>query len=329
MHNHSTRSDGLLSPTELIELAARTGVDAIALTDHDTTDGLEAAGRAARAAGIVLVPGVEISVSWGETTLHVVGLQVDPSHEVLARGLKSIRDGRLGRAENIAAELERLGFPGTLAGALDLAENKEMISRSHFARYLARQGRVKDTQAAFDKYLAKGKPAYVAHRWASLDNAVGWIRAAGGVAVLAHPGRYGLKPMFRDEMLAQFREPGRRSDRSGDGKPPSRGIRSMATQGAGAWVPRVARSRLSRAGRKPDRAGAASSAPRRAHAGVVAVGALRIQGRSPAQNNNAVLLRARQRARADDEWLNTFRFTRTTRRHDWCGTLSTSFAREA
>jgi len=208
LHNHSRFSDGLLSPSQLIDLAARNATDAVALTDHDTTDGLEEAGRAARAAGIVLVPGVEISVSWGGTTLHVVGLQVDPAHEELARGLKSVRDGRLDRAGRIAAELERLGFAGTLQGALDLAENKEMISRSHFARYLARQGRVKDTQAAFDKYLAKGKPAYVAHRWASLDNAVAWIRGAGGVAVLAHPGRYGLKPMMRDEMLDDFSRAG-------------------------------------------------------------------------------------------------------------------------
>lgn len=208
LHNHSRFSDGLLSPSQLIDLAARNATDAVALTDHDTTDGLEEAGRAARAAGIVLVPGVEISVSWGGTTLHVVGLQVDPTHEGLARGLKSVRDGRLDRAARIAAELERLGFPGTLQGALDLAENKEMISRSHFGRYLAQQGRVKDTQAAFDKYLAKGKPAYVAHRWASLDNAVAWIRGSGGIAVLAHPGRYGLKPMMRDEMLADFRRAG-------------------------------------------------------------------------------------------------------------------------
>ena len=198
----------MLSPSQLIDLAARNDTAAVALTDHDTTDGLEEADRAARAAGIVLVPGVEISVSWGGTTLHVVGLQVDPTHEELARGLESIRAGRLGRGEQIAAELERLGFPGTLQGALDLAENKEMISRSHFARYLAQQGHVKDTQAAFDKYLGKGKPAYVAHRWASLDNAVAWIRGAGGIAVMAHPGRYNLKPMFRDEMLEDFRAAG-------------------------------------------------------------------------------------------------------------------------
>ncbi len=208
MHNHSTRSDGLLSPTELLELAARTGVEAIALTDHDTTDGLEEASNAAKRAGIALIPGVEISVSWGETTLHIVGLNVDPCAPALSEGLRSIRDGRIGRGEKIAAALESLGIPGAFDGAYALAENKSMLGRAHFGRHLAETGRVKDTQAAFDKYLAKGKPAYVPHRWAGLTDAVGWIRASGGIAVLAHPGRYSLKPMFRDEMLKDFRAAG-------------------------------------------------------------------------------------------------------------------------
>ncbi|HXZ47672.1 MAG TPA: PHP domain-containing protein [Usitatibacter sp.] len=208
LHNHSTCSDGLLSPTQLIELAARTGTDAIALTDHDTTDGLEEAESAARKAGIAFVPGVEISVSWGGTTLHVVGLRVDPAAAPLAAGLRAVRDGRFGRARKIAAELERLGFPGALEGALELAGNEARLSRSHFARHLVRSGRVRDVQAAFDKYLGRGKPAYVAHRWASLENAVSWIRGAGGIAVLAHPGRYDLKPMMRDEMLHGFRAAG-------------------------------------------------------------------------------------------------------------------------
>jgi predicted metal-dependent phosphoesterase TrpH len=208
LHNHSRYSDGLLSPTQLIELAARTGVDAIALTDHDTTDGLAEAAQAAQQAGIVLVPGVEISVSWGDTTLHVVGLQVDAASPVLVAGLKSVRDGRLDRARRIAAQLGQLGFGDTLEGALALAENKEMLSRTHFARHLAEQGRVKNIQQAFDKYLATGKPAYVAHRWAGLEEAVSWIRASGGTAVLAHPGRYNLKPMMRHEMLAEFKRLG-------------------------------------------------------------------------------------------------------------------------
>jgi hypothetical protein len=208
LHNHSTRSDGLLSPTELIELAARLGVDAIALTDHDTTDGLEEADSAARRAGIELVPGVEISVSWGDTTLHVVGLRVDPSASALAEGLEGIRTGRHARAERIGDALAKLGFDGTFAGAYALAENKQMLGRTHFARHLVETGVVKDIQAAFDKYLAKGKPAYVSHRLASLEDAVRWIRESGGVAVLAHPGRYKLKPMMRGEMLADFKRLG-------------------------------------------------------------------------------------------------------------------------
>ena len=205
LHNHSTRSDGLLSPTQLIELAARTGVDAIALTDHDTTDGLEEAAAAAKSVGIEWVPGVEISASWGDTTLHIVGLQIDPAAEAIAGGLKSIRDGRYGRAERVAAVLKNMGIPGALEGALALAPNENMLSRTHFARYLVEQGAVKNTQGAFDKYLAKGKPAYVEHQWATLADAVDWIRRSGGIAVLAHPGRYGLKPWARGELLGEFR----------------------------------------------------------------------------------------------------------------------------
>jgi predicted metal-dependent phosphoesterase TrpH len=208
LHNHSTVSDGLLSPTQLIELAARTGVDAIALTDHDTTDGLEEAGAAAQRTGVALVPGVEISASWGETTLHVVGLQVDPASRALSDGLRAIREGRFERGERIAAALQALGFAATLEGAYGLAQNKAMLSRTHFARHLAETGKVKSIQAAFDKYLGKGRPAYVSHRWATLEEAIAWIRASGGTAVLAHPGRYDLKPMMRDEMLGDFKKYG-------------------------------------------------------------------------------------------------------------------------
>ena len=205
LHNHSTCSDGLLSPTELIELASRTGVDAIALTDHDTTDGLAEASEAARALGIGFVPGVEISASWGDTVLHVVGLHVDPASKMLREGLESIRVGRLGRAQKIGEALARVGFEGTFDAALALAKDDRLLSRTHFARHLVERGAVKDIQHAFDKYLAKGKPAYVSHRWAEFEEAVSWIRASGGTAVLAHPGRYDLKPMMRDEMLKQFK----------------------------------------------------------------------------------------------------------------------------
>jgi 3',5'-nucleoside bisphosphate phosphatase len=205
LHNHSTRSDGLLSPTQLIELAARTGTHAIALTDHDTTEGLEEAAEAARANGIAFIPGVEISVTWGDTTLHVVGLGIDPNAGAIRAGLKSIRDGRLGRGERVAAVLKQMGIPGALEGALALAPSESMLSRTHFARFLVESGAVKNTQEAFDKYLAKGKPAFVAHQWATLPDAVAWIKASGGTAVLAHPGRYGLKHWARGELLEEFK----------------------------------------------------------------------------------------------------------------------------
>ncbi|MGZ5673944.1 MAG: PHP domain-containing protein [Usitatibacter sp.] len=195
----------MLSPTQLIELAARTGVDAIALTDHDNTDGLAEAAEAARHSGIGFVPGVEVSVSWGEKTLHVVGLNIDPSAQGLVEGLESIRVGRLERAQRIGEALEKIGFGGCFDAALALAQGERLLSRTHFARHLVKRGAVKDIQAAFDKYLGTGKPAHVSHRWATLENAVKWIRGSGGTAVLAHPGRYDLKPMMRHEMLREFK----------------------------------------------------------------------------------------------------------------------------
>jgi len=205
LHNHSTRSDGLLSPTALVELAARTGTEGLALTDHDTVEGVEEAAAAAARLGIEFVPGVEVSVSWGETTVHVVGLQVDPTSRELREGLDSIRSGRLERAQRIGEALAKVGFEGTFDGAMALAKDERLLSRTHFARHLAERGAVRDTQQAFDKYLAKGKPAFIPHRWAALADAVRWIRSAGGIAVIAHPGRYDLKPMMREELLKEFR----------------------------------------------------------------------------------------------------------------------------
>jgi len=208
LHNHSTASDGLLSPTQLLELGARHGAHAMALTDHDTLDGLEEAASAASRCGVRFVPGVEISVSWGETTVHVVGLAIDPSSPDLAAGLRSVREGRLGRAKRMADALATMGVPGTLEAALALAGSEQRLSRTHFARHLAAAGKVRDTQHAFDKYLGKGKPAFVAHRWAGLEEAVGWIVGAGGIAVLAHPARYGLKPLGRATLLEEFKRLG-------------------------------------------------------------------------------------------------------------------------
>jgi predicted metal-dependent phosphoesterase TrpH len=208
LHNHSTASDGLLTPTQLVELGARLGVDGLALTDHDTVDGIEEAAQAAARLGMHFVPGVEVSVTWGDTTVHIVGLGIDPSSAKLRAGLQSVRDGRLDRARQMGAALEARGIPGSFQAALALAGSELRLSRTHFARYLASAGHVKDTQQAFDRYLGKGKPAFVAHQWATLEEAVGWIRAAGGVAVMAHPGRYGLKPLGRATLLDEFKRLG-------------------------------------------------------------------------------------------------------------------------
>jgi predicted metal-dependent phosphoesterase TrpH len=208
LHNHSTASDGLLSPSMVMELGARHGVRAMALTDHDTVEGLEEAGAAARRLGIEFVTGVEISVSWGDTTVHVVGLGIDPGSEVLARGLASVRDGRLGRARRMAEALDKLGMPGTFEAALALAGDEKRLSRTHFARHLAEAGAVRDTQQAFDRYLGKDRPAFVRHQWARLEDAMGWIIGSGGTAVLAHPGRYGLKPLGRATLLDEFKRLG-------------------------------------------------------------------------------------------------------------------------
>ena len=209
LHNHSNRSDGLLTPAALVELAVKGGCDALALTDHDTTQGLNEATEAAARTGLRLIPGVEISVTWRSartsTTLHIVGLNIDAANEGLQAGLQAIRDGRRVRAELISTDFDRIGIKGTLEGAYRHAENPEMIGRTHFARHLAAQGVVRNVGSAFNRFLVHGKPGYVAHEWAELSDAVAWIRGAGGVAVIAHPGRYKINTQEMRQLLTQFK----------------------------------------------------------------------------------------------------------------------------
>ncbi|MDN5752761.1 MAG: PHP domain-containing protein [Nitrosospira sp.] len=204
LHCHSTVSDGLLTPTQLVEHAAVRGVSALALTDHDDVGGLDEARQAAAAKGIRFINGVEISVSWRGQTLHIVGLGIDPEFPPLAQGLAVIRNGRVERARNIAAQLDKFGIHGSLEGACAYAGNG-LMGRLHFARFLVQQGYAKDVKAVFKKYLVKGKPGYVPHQWASLSDAVGWIRNSGGRAVIAHPARYKLGKDALDELLLEFR----------------------------------------------------------------------------------------------------------------------------
>lgn len=211
LHNHSTASDGMLPPADVVRLAAANGCDAFALTDHDTTDGLAVAADTARAIGLRFISGVEISVSWTpdvdskSTTLHIVGLGVNADHPTLANGLASVRNGRLERARKMGEDLANAGVPGVFEAAYALAENKTMIGRTHFARVLVETRKVKDVGSAFQKYLTPGHPGFVPHLWATLSDAVSWIRAASGVAVIAHPGRYNISSEQMTKLLTEFK----------------------------------------------------------------------------------------------------------------------------
>jgi predicted metal-dependent phosphoesterase TrpH len=200
LHSHSTASDGTLTPSELVTHAIGQGVDVLALTDHDTTEGLAEAARAAAGQGLELVNGVEISVTWSRMTVHVVGLGVDPDNEALQEGLARLREFRDWRAQEIGRRLQAAGIEGAWEGALRFS-NGRLISRTHFARFLVETGHAKDVRDVFKRFLVRNRPGHVAGQWASLDEAVGWICAAGGQAVVAHPARY---RMTRTKLLKLF-----------------------------------------------------------------------------------------------------------------------------
>lgn len=208
LHCHSHVSDGALSPSEVAARAKANGVDVWALTDHDEIGGIPEARDAATALGMRFVTGVEISVTWGGKTIHIVGLQVDEKNEDLKRGLVMTRSGRELRAHEMAAQLAAVGIPGAFEGALKYVGNPDLISRTHFARFLVERGVCEDTTDVFRRFLTEGKPGYVPHRWAKLEEAVGWIRGAGGVAVVAHPGRYDLDETVQDAFLSEFKRLG-------------------------------------------------------------------------------------------------------------------------
>ena len=208
LHSHSTVSDGTLTPEQLAVRARAGGVDLWSLTDHDEVSGQARARAAARAEGMGYLTGVEISVTFADTAVHIVGLGFDPDDAQLIAGLAATRGGRHTRAQAMAARLEQLGIPGAYQGALRYAGNPEMIGRTHFARHLVEAGVCRDTAEVFRKYLADGKPAYVPHQWAKLGEAVRWIRQAGGVAVIAHPARYDFTPTVEYALFTEFKAHG-------------------------------------------------------------------------------------------------------------------------
>lgn len=207
LHCHSTASDGALTPSAVVQRAAECGVTALALTDHDTTAGLLEAQQQADLLGIRLIPGIELSTNWQNKCLHIVGLGIDSNYAPLANATHLLQSTRLERAEKIALKLEQKRIPGALL-AVKEAAGDGMITRSHFADFLLAQHHVSTQQEAFDRYLAKGKSAYVSTSWAELEVAVKWITESGGVAVLAHPLRYKLTTNWMNRLLAAFKAAG-------------------------------------------------------------------------------------------------------------------------
>ncbi len=208
LHCHSTVSDGVLAPAAVAAYARNAGVDVWALTDHDEVGGIKAAREAAGQLGMRFVAGVEISVTWANETVHIVGLHIDEDNPVLVAGLAATRNGRQARAKEISAQLESAGIPGAYEGALRYVGNPDLMSRTHFARFLVEIGVCASTAEVFRKYLTEGKPGYVPHRWATLEQAVGWIRGAGGIPVIAHPGRYPFSATAEGALFDEFRQLG-------------------------------------------------------------------------------------------------------------------------
>jgi hypothetical protein len=208
LHCHSVVSDGTLTPEDLAERAHANGVHLWALTDHDELGGQQRARAAAAVLKMDYLAGVEISVTWMGQTIHIVGLGIDEQHAGILEGLKQTREGRGDRAKLMAEQLLKAGIPGAYEGALHYAGNHQLISRTHFARFLVEQGVCRNTEEVFKNYLVEDKPGFVPHRWANLADAIAWIKAAGGVAVIAHPGRYKLNAMQMDELFKFFKEHG-------------------------------------------------------------------------------------------------------------------------
>ena len=210
LHCHSVVSDGTLTPETLAERAKTNGVELWALTDHDEIGGQHRAAAAAKAQGLPYLTGTEISVTFAGETVHIVGLGFDADDAALQQGLRKTRGGREQRAMEMAESLAKAGIHGTFEGALKFVGNPELISRTHFARFLVESGVCRETSEVFRKYLTEGKPGYIEHRWATLQEAVSWITQAKGIAVIAHPGRYKFTANEEYALFTEFKAHGGR-----------------------------------------------------------------------------------------------------------------------
>jgi predicted metal-dependent phosphoesterase TrpH len=211
LHCHSNVSDGVLPPAKVAKVAREAGVDVWALTDHDEVGGIAAARVAAAEQGMRFVTGVEISITWAGETVHIVGLQIDEKNAALVQGLEDTRSGRDQRGREIARQLALVGIPDAYEGALKYVGNPDLMSRTHFARYIVEIGVCRNTSEVFKKYLCEGKPGYVEHRWASLQQSLQWIHGAGGIAVIAHPGRYKFSDTAEGILFDEFKQLGGRA----------------------------------------------------------------------------------------------------------------------
>jgi predicted metal-dependent phosphoesterase TrpH len=210
LHCHSVVSDGTLTPEILAQRAKTNGVELWALTDHDEIGGQHRAAAAAKAQGLKYLTGTEISVTFAGETVHIVGLGFDPDDADMLQGLKATRGGREQRAMEMSDGLAKVGIKGAYAGALKFVGNPELISRTHFARFLVESGVCSETNEVFRKYLTEGKPGYVPHRWAALKDAVRWITNAKGLAIIAHPARYKFTPNEEYALFTEFKAHGGR-----------------------------------------------------------------------------------------------------------------------
>ena len=211
LHCHSAASDGLLLPAEVVQRALVNGVEILALTDHDDLGGLPAARAVAEAGGIRFITGVEISIEWQGAQVHIVGLNFAADDVALNAGLDSIRTGRVTRARQMSEAFEQIAIPGVFDGAMRYAGNPHLIGRAHLARYLVEIGVCKDVRSVFESYLVPGKPGYVDHRWPTLADAVNWVIGAGGIAVMAHPGRYKFSKVEMRRLFDEFKAHGGRA----------------------------------------------------------------------------------------------------------------------
>ena len=209
-HCHSVNSDGTFPVTQVLDMAKKNGGKYLALTDHDTVAGVAEARAYAAQIGINLIGGVEISVTWtGNTLIHILGLNIDETNPELISNLDKMRGSRVERGHRIAANLAKVGIPDAFAGAMEYCADEKALSRTHFNKFLVDKGYAKPGKA-FDKFLAPGKPGYVAQKWASLEDTVNWITSSGGIAVIAHPCRYKFTRTKLLRLIEEFKHWGGR-----------------------------------------------------------------------------------------------------------------------